>query len=175
EQAYRSAGQGNVPYHPRLMVKLLVYGYCTGVFSSRQIATQIHENIAFRVLAAGHQPSHRTIARFRRDHVERFQSVFLEVLQIAREAKLVTLGTVAIDGTKIKANASKHKAMSYGRMAEEEARLKAEIAAIVDAAEEKDSLEDEEFGPDFRGDELPAELARREKRLATIQAAKARL
>jgi len=175
ERAYRAEGSGNVAYNPRLMLKLLVYGYATGVFSSRRIATHIDENIAFRVLAAGHRPSHRTIARFRQDHIERFGAVFLQVVQLAGETGLTALGTVAIDGTKVKANASKHKAMSYGQMAEEETRLKAEIAAIIKAAAEKDALEDGEFGPNFRGDELPAELQRREERLAKIRAAKARL
>jgi transposase len=175
ERAYRAEGSGNVAYHPRLMLKLLVYGYATGVFSSRRIATHIEENIAFRVLAAGQSPSHRTIARFRQEHIERFGAVFLQVVQLAGGAGLTALGTVAIDGTKVKANASKHKAMSYGRMKEEETRLKAEIATIIKAAEESDALEDGQFGPDFRGDELPAELKRREDRLAKIRAAKARL
>lgn len=175
ETAYRSRGSGNVPYHPRLMVKLLVYAYATGVFSSRRIARQIEENIAFRVLAAGQAPAHRTISRFRQDHIERFKAVFVQVVQIACESGLTSLGTVAIDGTKLKANASKHKAMSYGRMQEEEKRLCGEIASLVKAAEDADAQEDRDLGPDVRGDELPSELKRRQDRLAVIQAAKQRL
>jgi transposase len=175
EREYRAEGSGNVAFHPRLMLKLLIYGYATGVFSSRRIATHIEENIAFRVLAAGQSPSHRTIARFRKDHLDRFAGVFLQVVQLASEAGLTSLGTVAVDGTKVKANASKHKAMSYARMREEEARLKAEIATIIKAAESQDTLEDDKFGPDFRGDELPAELKRRQDRVAKIREAKARL
>lgn len=175
ERAYRQEGSGNVAYHPRLMVKLLVYAYSTGVFSSRGIARQIEENIAFRVLAAENRPSHRTIARFRQEHVERFGEIFVQIVQIARESGLTHLGKVAIDGTKIKANASKHKAMSYARMKEEEKRLREEISTLIASATNADALEDAELGPDFRGDELPAELKRREDRLAVIVAAKKRL
>ena len=172
EAAYRRAGAGTLAYHPRMMLKLLVYSYCTGIFSSRSIARGVEENVALRVLAAGHSPSHRTLCRFRTDHIAAFEDLFAQVVRIAQEAKLVKMGTLAIDGTKLKANASKHKAMSYGRMKEEDAKLAKEIAAITKAATERDTQEDLDLGPDFRGDELPDELARRESRRAAIQAAK---
>lgn len=175
EAAYRSRGGGTLSYHPRMMLKLLIYSYCTGTFSSRAIARGVEENVALRVLAAGHSPSHRTLCRFRTDHIATFEGLFVQVVQIAREAKLVKMGTLAIDGSKLKANASKHKAMSYGRMKEEDAKLAKEIAAITKAATETDGQEDLDLGPDFRGDELPEELARRESRRATILAAKERL
>ena len=175
ESKYRTGGSGNVAYHPRLMLKLLIYGYCCGVHSSRMMARQIEENVAFRVLAAGQSPSHRSICRFRQDHVDEFCLLFGQVVQIAMASGLVSMGKLAIDGTKVKANASKHKAMSYGRMKEEEKRLRKEIRALVKIANDADSAEDVEFGPDFRGDEIPEELKRREDRLAQIKKAKASL
>jgi transposase len=175
EATYRRAGGGTLSYHPRLMLKLLVYSYCTGIFSSRAIARGVEENVALRVLAAGHSPSHRTLCRFRTDHITTFEDLFVQVVRIAQEAKLVKMGTLAIDGTKLKANASKHKAMSYDRMKEQDAKLAKEIAAITKAATETDALEDLDLGPNFRGDELPKELARRENRRAVILAAKERL
>jgi len=171
----REDGRGNCAYEPRLMLKLLIYAYCTGIFSSRKIAAGVEDRVPLRYLAAGHVPSHRTIARFRQEHLEIFRSLFVQVVRIAREAGLVKMGTLAIDGTRVKANASKHKAMSYGRMKTEEQRLAAEIRRLTALAQRTDEAEDGEFGPDFRGDELPAELARRETRLAAIRAAKARL
>jgi hypothetical protein len=158
-----------------MMVKVLLYGYATGTISSRRIARKLEEDVAFRVLAAGNFPSHRTLCEFRRRHLSDFQALFVEVVQLAREAGLVQLGTLAIDGTKVKANASKRKAMSYGRMLEQERRLREQIASLTAAAEAVDTQEDAEQGPDRRGDELPEELARREQRLATIVAAKQRL
>ena len=172
---YRGFGQGNVAYHPALMLKLLIYGYATGVFSSRRIAGACETDIAFRVLAAGDAPSHRTLARFRKEHLGAFQSLFVQVVQIAQASGLVKLGTLAIDGSKVRANASKHKAMSYERMQKEEKKLRREIAALTARAQGQDEAEDVEFGPDFRGDEIPEELERRKSRLATIQAAKKRL
>ncbi len=172
---YRAGGSGNVPYHPRLMLKLLIYGYSTGVFSSRRIARHIEENVAFRVLAADQSPSHRSICRFRQEHVSEFNDLFIQVVEIAVASGLAKMGTLAIDGTKIKANASKHKAMSYGRMKEEEKRLRGEIQALVKAADDVDALEDVQFGPNFRGDEIPQELRRRENRLKVIKEAKKRL
>ncbi|HEB51830.1 MAG TPA: IS1182 family transposase [bacterium] len=172
---YRKGGSGNVAYHPRLMLKLLIYAYSTGVFSSRKIARQIEENVAFRVLAAGQAPSHRSICRFRQLHIAEFQELFVQVVQIAAESGLLKMGTLAIDGTKIKANASKRKAMSYGRMQDEEKRLQKEIGALVKAAGDADKLEDVEFGADFRGDEMPDEIQRRKDRLRVIQDAKKRL
>ncbi len=147
----------------------------SAVASSRRIARQLEENIAFRVLAAGNMPEHRTICRFREEHVEVFQSLFVQVIQIARDAGLVKMGTLAVDGSKIRANASKRKAMSYERMQQEEKRLRKEIQALTDRAAKRDAVEDVEFGPDFRGDELPEELRRREDRIAKIRQAKRRL
>ncbi|MBK8179284.1 MAG: transposase [Planctomycetes bacterium] len=171
----REDGRGQLAYHPALMVKLLIYSYSVGLFSSRRIAAAIEDQVALRYLAAGNFPSHRTIARFRLEHLEEFQRLFVEVVRIAQASGLVKLGTIAVDGTKQKANASKHKAMSYGRMKEEARRLKDEIRQITDLARSTDEAEDAQFGPDFRGDELPAELRRRKDRLATIRAAKKRL
>jgi len=171
----REDGRGQLAYHPALMVKLLIYSYSVGLFSSRRIASAIEDQVALRYLAAGNFPSHRTIARFRLEHLGEFQRLFVEVVRIAQASGLVKLGTIAVDGTKQKANASKHKAMSYGRMKEEARRLKDEIRQITDLARSTDEAEDAQFGPDFRGDELPAELRRRKDRLATIRAAKKRL
>ena len=175
EEAYRREGAGTLAYHPRMMLKLLIYSYCSGIFSSRAIARGIEENVALRFLAAGHSPSHRTLCRFRAEHIDAFEGLFVQVVRIAQEAKLIKMGRLAIDGTKVKANASKHKAMSYGRMKQEEAKLSKEIAAITKMATKADAEEDVEFGQDFRGDELPSELTRRESRKAVIQAAKERL
>ena len=171
----RSDGRGNCAYEPRLMLKLLIYSYCTGMFSSRKIAMGVEERVPLRYLAAGHSPSHRTIARFRHEHLAAFRSLFVQVVRIAGEAGLVKMGTIAIDGSRVKANASRHKAMSYGRMKSEEQRLRREIKRITALAQKADKAEDAELGPDFRGDELPMELARRETRAAAIAAAKKRL
>ncbi len=173
--AYAGDGRRNAPYEPRMMVKVLLYAYATGVFSSRGIARRLEEDVAFRVLAAGNFPQHRTVCEFRRRHLEDFKALFVEVVRLARELGLASFGKLSIDGTKVRANASKHKAMSYGRMQEEERRLAGEIDALVRAARDADAAEDERFGPDARGDELPSELRRREDRLAAIRAAKERL
>jgi transposase len=167
--------RGSPPYDPRLMVTLLLYGYCTGTYSSRKIAGQLVDSVAFRFLAAGHQPDFRTISEFRRRHGEALAALFTQGLRLCRQAGLVKLGRVAIDGTKIKANASKHKAMSYGRMRTQEAALEAEVRALLRQAEAADREEDQRYGRDRRGDELPAELARRESRLQKIREAKAAL
>ena len=172
---YEGDGRRNQPFDPQMMVTVLLYAYATGTFSSRRIARKLEEDVAYRVLAAGNFPAHRTIAEFRQQHLEAFEALFVQVVQVAREAGVVRLGTLAVDGTKVKANASKHKAMSYGRMGEEERRLREQIAALTTQAETTDAAEDAEHGPDMRGDELPAELQRREERLAKIAAAKARL
>jgi len=172
---YEGDGRRNQPFDPQMMVTVLLYAYATGTFSSRRIARKLEEDVAYRVLAAGNFPAHRTIAEFRQQHLAAFEALFVKVVQIAREAGVVHLGAVAVDGSKVKANASKHKAMSYGRMREDERRLRAEIAALTTKAEAVDAAEDAEHGPDVRGDELPAELQRREARLAVIAAAKARL
>ena len=171
----REDGRGPVAYHPKLMLKVLIYAYSVGIFSSRKIAQGVDDLVALRFLAAGDRPSHRTYARFRQENLERFKALFAQVVRIAAESGLVKMGTLAVDGTKLKANASRHKAMSYGRMSEEEKRLKEEIQRITRMAQEQDQEEDETFGPDFRGDELPEELQRRESRLKVIREAKERL
>ncbi len=171
----REDGRGQLAYEPRLMVKLLIYAYAVGIFSSRKIAQALEDLVPLRYLAAGNRPSHRTLARFREAHCAEFQALFVQVVRIARAAGLVAMGTLAIDGSKVKANASKHKAMSYGRMQDADARLACEIAAITARARGVDAAEDAEFGPDFRGDELPAELQRRETRRAKIREAMQRL
>jgi transposase len=173
--AYEGDGRRHQPFDPQMMVTVLLYAYATGTCSSRRIARKLEEDVAYRVLAAGNFPAHRTIAEFRQQHLAAFEALFRQVVQIAREAGVVRLGALAVDGTKVKANASKHKAMSYGRMRDEEARLREQIAALTARAEASDAAEDAVLGPDVRGDELPAELQRRETRLATIAAAKARL
>ena len=174
-EPYEGDGRRNQPFDPQMMVTVLLYAYATGTFSSRRIARKLEEDVAYRVLAAGNFPAHRTIAEFRQQHLAAFEAVFVQVVQIAREAGVVQLGAVAVDGSKVKATASKHKAMSYGRMRDEERRLREEIAVLTRKAGAVDAAEDAAHGPDIRGDELPAELQRREERLATIAAAKARL
>lgn len=168
-------GRGQPPYHPTLVVKLLVYVYCTGKPSSRQIEKATYEEIPYRVLAANQHPDHDTLAAFRQQHLAALAGLFGQVLQLCRRAGLVTLGHVALDGTKVLANASKHKAMSYGRMGEAERKLEQEIAALLAEAQRVDAVEAAQYGPGRRGDELPAELARRTSRLAKIRAAKAEL
>ena len=156
-------------------MKALLYGYCTGVASSRRIAQRLHEDIAFRVLAANNTPDFRTVSDFRKDHLEALGELFLQVLELCQQAGLVKLGHVALDGTKVRANASKHKAMSYGRMKEKEDRLQAEVDELLRKAPEVDEEEDRRYGKDRRGDELPEELAFRESRLRKIREAKAAL
>jgi transposase len=167
---YEKDGPRNQPFHPAMMVKVLVYGYATGVFSSRKIARKLHEDVAFRVLAAGNFPAHRTIRDFRAIHLQELGELFVQVVRMARELGLVKLGTIAVDGTKIKANASRHKAMSYGYMVKAEAELKAQIDALLKRASQADEAEKDE--PEL---DIPAEIARREQRLAAIAAARARL
>ncbi len=156
-------------------MNVLIYAYGTGTFSSRKMAGKLEEDIAFRMLAAGNFPQHRTLCEFRRRHLKDFQAVFAKVVCLARGMGLVGFGRVSVDGTKVRANASKRKAMSYGRMVKEERRLQAEIGALLKRAEAVDEAEDARYGEDARGDELPEELKRREDRLAAIRAAKARL
>jgi len=166
--------RGMPPYHPRMMLKVLLYGYATGVTSSRKIEERLAADVGFMFLAGLARPDHKTIAEFRRRHLAAFEALFLEALHLCQAAGLAKLGRVAIDGTKLKANASKHKAMSYGRMTEREAALRAEVRAVLAEAEAVDAAEDARFG-DERGDELPPELRRRETRLAKIREAKAAL
>jgi hypothetical protein len=168
---YEKEQRGQPPYDPRLMTKLLVYGYCTGVFSSRRIQKRLREDIPFKVLAAGNEPDFRTISDFRKIHIEALEKLFEQVLAMALECGAIQLGRVSLDGTKLKANASKHKAMSYGRMKEKQQQLKEEVKQLLAAAEAADEEEDCQYGSK-RGDELPEELQRRETRLAKIKEAK---
>ncbi|HEY5102702.1 MAG TPA: transposase, partial [Steroidobacteraceae bacterium] len=136
---YDAGGPRNQPFHPVMMVKVLVYGYATGVFSSRKLARKLYEDVAFRVLAAGNFPAHRTLCDFRALHLQELSELFVQVVKLARECGLVKLGTIAVDGTKIKANASRHKAMSYQRMQQAEAELKAQIDALLARAAAADA------------------------------------
>jgi transposase len=167
---YEKEKRGQPPYDPRLMTKLLVYGYCTGVFSSRRIQKRLQEDIPFRILAAGNEPDFRTISDFRKIHIETLQNLFEQVLAMALESGAIKLGRVSLDGTKLKANASKHKAMSYGRMKEKQQQLKEEVLQLLEQAEAADKEEDGRYGSQ-RGDELPEELRRRETRLAKLKEA----
>ena len=172
---YEGEERGGPPYHPRMMVKVLLYGYCTGVASSRRVAQRLHEDIAFRVLAANNTPDFRTISDFRKDHLPALADLFEQVLELCTKAGLVKVGHVALDSTKVRANASRHNAMSYGRMKEKEGRLAAEVDELLRRAGEVDEEEDRRYGRDRRGDELPEELAFREGRLRKIREAKAAL
>ena len=167
--------RGRAGYHPAMMVKLLVYGYCIGKPSSRKIERATYDEVPFRVLAGDQHPDHDTIAAFRQQHLKALGGMFMQVLRLCQRAGLVKLGHIAIDGTKIRANASKHKAMSYGRMDEAEKKLQNEIDRLLAEAERVDAEEQARFGKTCRGDELPAELARRESRLHKIREAKAAL
>jgi transposase len=172
DAVYGNEKRGQPPYDPLMMTKVLLYGYCVGVFSSRRIERRLVEDIAFRVLAAGNQPNFRTISDFRKIHLGTLEGLFEQVLKIALEAGAMKVGRVAVDGTKVKANASKHKAMSYDRMQEKEKQLRAEVKQLLAQAEAADAAEDQQYGKDRRGDELPAELQRRETRIKKIQQAK---
>ena len=165
-------GRGQAAYAPEMMVRLLLYGYANGVSSSRKIEKRTYEDLAFRFLSGDQHPDHATLADFRKRHLDALAGLFRQALLLCAEAGLVKLGHVAIDGTKIKANASKHKAMSYKRMNETEARLEQEVEALMAAAKKTDAEEDAQHGKDRRGDELPEELQRRESRLKKIREAK---
>ena len=167
---YAKEGPRNQPFHPAMMVKVMVYGYATGTNRARKIARKLHEDIAFRVLATSNFPAHRTIREFRALHLAEFTELFVQVVRLAREMGLAKLGTIAVDGTKIKANASRHKAMSYARMQTAELELKAQITSLIQKAANADEAEKNE--PEL---EIPAEIARRQERLTAIAAAKARL
>ncbi|MBI3261529.1 MAG: IS1182 family transposase [Acidobacteria bacterium] len=168
---YEDEERGYPPYHPIMLTKVLVYAYCVGVFSSRKIQRRLVEDVGFRVLAAGNTPDLRTIADFRKTHLTALKGFFEQVLQVARDLGTGRVGRVALDGSKVKANASKHKAMSYGRMREKRQQLRDEVQQLLAQAEAVDAAEDAEYGPDRRGDELPAELQRRESRLKRIREA----
>jgi transposase len=171
--------RGFPPYDPRLMVKLLLYGYAAGVVSSRKLERATYRDVAVRMLCADQHPDYRSIARFRKRHLQALGELFVQTLRLCKQAGLVELGMLALDGTKLRANASRHKAMSYERMAKGEAQLEAEVAAIranvralFEEAEALDAAEDERYGLDRRGDELPDGLQRRERRLQRIREAK---
>jgi transposase len=169
---YEKDLRGQPPYDPRMMTKLLVYGYCVGVYSARKIQQRLSEDVGFRVLAAGNAPDFRTISDFRKIHLATLEGLFEQVLKIVLETGAMKLGRVALDGTKVKANASKHKAMSYDRMKEQEKVIRAEVKTMLARAEAADAEEDARYGKDQRGDELPEELQRRETRLQRIREAK---
>ncbi len=169
---YEKELRGQPPYDPRMMTKLLVYGYCVGVYSARKIRQRLVEDVAFRVLAAGNEPDFRTISDFRKIHLKALEGLFEQVLKIVLETGTMKLGRVALDGTKVKANASKHKAMSYDRMKEQEKLIRAQVKEMLARAEATDAEEDARYGKDKRGDELPEELQRRETRLKRIREAK---
>lgn len=170
-----SEARGYPPYHPGMMVALLLYGYSRGVYSSRRLAQACEERVDFMAVTGLNRPDFRTISDFRRRHLQALADLFLQVLQLCQSAGLVKLGHVAVDGTKLKANASRHKAMSYGRMKQAEPKLAAEVAAWLTAAEAADAAEDAEYGAGLRGDETPAWMADKQARLARIRQAKAEL
>jgi transposase len=171
ESVYEEEDRGQPPYHPGMMTKILLYGYCVGVFSSRKIQKRLVEDVAFRVLAAGNQPDFRTISDFRKLHLQALESLFQQMLGLTLETGTMKLGRVALDGSKVKAHASKHKAMSYERMQETEKRLREEVRKLLKQAEAADKEEDSRYGRDRRGDELPEELQRRETRIGRIREA----
>ena len=171
----RRDGRGKAAYHPVMMVRVLLYGYCVGVMSSRRIERASYDDIAFRYLCADQHPDHDTISDFRRLHLPVLSQMFTQVLRLCDKAGLVKLGHVAIDGTKLQANASKHKAMSYNRMEEKEKQLRAEVEKLLAEAEATDAAEDALYGKGNRGDDLTGEMARRESRLKKIAEAKAAL
>lgn len=172
EAVYEDEERGQPPYHPRMMVKVLIYAYCTGVFASRRIQKRLLEDVAFRVLAAGNTPDFRTLSDFRKIHRKAVEGLFEQVLRLALKAGAIKLGRVAIDGSKVKANASKHKAMSYGRMKEKERELREEVRRLLSEADRQDQAEDTRYGRDRTGEELPEELRRRESRLERIRQAR---
>lgn len=171
----KGTGSGMPPYHPAMMVKLLMYGYCIGKTSSRKIERATYDEVPFRVLAANQHPDHDTLAGFRKQHLKALAGLFQQILRMAGQMGMVKLGNLAVDGTKIKANASKHKAMSYQRMVEAEARLKQEVEALLSGAAQVDAAEDQAHGRGKSDHDLPAELRRRETRLAKIAEAKSAL
>ena len=172
-RSYAGDGRGLAAYQPAMMVRLLLYGYCLGMVSSRRLERATYEDVAFRYLSADAHPDHDTIAAFRKRHREALAGLFVQALRLCEKAGLVKLGHVAIEGTQIKANASKHKAMSYDRRNETEQRLRQEVEELLKRAEGTDAVEDAQYGKGKRGDELAEELARRDSRLKKIREAKA--
>jgi len=173
--SYGGDGRGQPPYDPTMMTALLLYAYCVGLPSSRRIERACVEDVAFRVIAANQRPDHDSISEFRRRHLAALAGLFVQVLDLCREAKLCRLGHVALDGTKVRANASKHKAMSYGRMKEKRDELERKVKELLDLAERVDAEEDARYGKGVRGDELPEELRHKESRLRKIEEAMAAL
>src|SRR3954466_5869141 len=171
---YQDETRGAPPFDPAMMTCLLLYSYCVGLFSSRKIALACERNLAFLAIVGEDRPDFRTISLFRKTHLDAFADVFVQVLRLAKAAGLIRLGTIAVDGTKVQGNASRHKAMSYGYMTKEVDRLRAEIRELLKQAQDVDAQDDAALGT-RRGDELPEELRRREDRLATIEAAMKRL
>jgi transposase len=171
---YEQETRGAPPYDLAMMSCLLIYAYCVGVLTSRKIALACERNLAFIAIVGDERPDFRTISDFRKDHLEAFKELFVQVLRLAKEAGLVKLGNVSTDGTEVQGNASRHKAMSYGYMTKEVERLREEIEALVTQAVQQDEADEAALGS-RRGDELPAELERRETRLAAIEAAMQRL
>jgi len=175
-QSYEAGdARGRPPYHPQMMVKLLIYGYCVGKISSRKLEQASYDDVGFRVLSGNQQPDHASIAEFRKRHLPELAKLFVQVLQLCQRAGLIKLGHVAIDGTKIKANASKYQTMTYTGLSEAEQKLAATVAQLLAEAERMDEAEDELYGPGKRGDELPEELRETKSRLARIRELKADL
>jgi transposase len=171
-RAYSGGPKGQPPYDPQMMLAVLIYAYCMGIHSSRKIEKETYEDVAVRILASNEHPHYTTIAAFRRTHLKRFKELFKQVLILCEQAGLVKLGHVSLDGSKIKANASKHKAMSYDRMQKREKEIQEQIEKLTEQAEKADSEEDERYGKDKRGDELPEELRIKKARLEKIRQAK---
>lgn len=167
--------RGTRPYHPRMMVSLLLYGYCVGVYSSRKLAQATYDSVPFRVLTAGQHPHFTVINEFRTRHRGALEGLFVQVLELCRRVGMVQLGHVSVDGSKVAANASKHKAMSYARMGEQMRRLEQEVAGLLDRAEAVDAEEDRLYGEGKAAEQVPEELRRREARLARLRQAKAEL
>jgi transposase len=174
-QPYQAEERGQPPFHPTMLVTLLLYGYATGTFSSRRLMARCETDVAFRVIVGHDIPDFRTISDFRKRHLTALEGLFVEVLKLCAKAGLVKVGRIALDGSKVKANASRHKAMSYDYMLKEEQRLRKEIQSLLAQAAEADQAEDKTHGRNRRGDELPEELTRRQERLKKIGAAKAAL
>lgn len=174
-QPYQAEERGQPPYHPTMLTTVLLYGYAIGLFSSRRLMSRCETDAAFRVIVGDDIPDFRTISDFRKRHLAALEGLFVDVLKLCARAGLVKVGRIALDGSKVKANASRHKAMSYDYMLKEEQRLKKEINTLLVQAEEADHAEDKTYGRDCRGEELPEELARRQSRLHKIREAKAAL
>jgi len=175
QRIHAKDARGERPYAPAMMTALVLYGYCVGVYSSRRIARSTYEDVAFRVIAGGEHPHFTTINQFRLEHGQSLGGMFVDVLRMCQRAGMVKLGHLALDGVKIKASASKHKAMSYGRMNTEEERLRAEVQELLRRSQQVDAEEDQLYGQGRDQEDVPAELARRETRLERIRAAKAEL